>query len=170
MLKQPWGRKRWTLGFPLRPGPSRWTRFIENQSILLSRAGNLRRIRKSILATILVTLWYENQFPSLDCVPNVSVILNLILANSNEFPPLVTHALDMLPPDHRYVICRFVCLLNLCQGHASYWHQGICDVCQYSLCLTCCLGALIACSTLPVLTWLKCFFPALCTSACLNTV
>ena len=42
------------------------------------------RIRELILAT----LSYENQFPSLNCVPNVSVILNLILANSDEFPPL----------------------------------------------------------------------------------
>ena len=37
------------------------------------RAANSTRIRESILATILVTFWYENQFPSLNCVLNVLV-------------------------------------------------------------------------------------------------
>ena len=73
-----------------------------NFKLIKSRAGNSTRIRELLLAMILVTFWYENQFLSLNCVPNVLIILNLILANSNKFPPLKSEATKNLCQTKRH--------------------------------------------------------------------
>ena len=59
---------------------------FENEEKKWRKQGaNSMRIRESILATILVTYRYENQFLSLNCAQNVSVAINIC---GNEFAPL----------------------------------------------------------------------------------